>query len=668
MEFAPPLTNLRTQLCVVIADLNTSVEREDAWPEAAEEFLRRMSKLGLHITIVGARPPLKFGSKKTIRFMDRHEVVGMKVLAASRSHRLEFRVLNRKSQAWTRLRAEACVTIGSNGVWPIGYEGWAMPGTLTVNALSRWVQEHKWVPGREFAFVGSTNQAMRWASILLDRGAKGCYIIEPTNELRCWRAHRDRFIAKGGRILLKHELKRVAQSGSNVELFLSNEQGTLIMPADTVVLLPINENALNAPEHWKNGLFYVQRRILPGEEAYDEEYWFERVDWREVYWRVARMFKLVDHAEAEGALRMLRNERRKMLEYRKPGARKDLGYSGKILDRDTIAAVQSSGAVPRSFARAKPVASLECFENIPCRACVDVCPEGAITLGQLLEQPVLIEDKCTGCGACVAICPAGAAVMVKELPVQQKARYFLPDNTAELWKPGRPLNLLNRKGEFLGVGRVVSSASYQDGTHRVLEIESTNVHVWEGRNYRIPKTDFASSDLEPSAQSPNLLKRGWVMINGVRRLCPVDVPITVALWQLGQRRFEDARFCQDGSCQMCEVSLNGKPVLACQTLIYEGQSVTFEKKAPCSPQTLCPCKNVTRSEYSDLVADGVPEKIAREITGVGHGACHGRWCFGSPELASGKDNLRPRFHGYEASPWRDIWPEDITDIDDPDDA
>lgn len=666
MEFAVPLTNLRTQLCIVVADVDPAAERDAAWPEAAEEFLKRVNRLGLHITIIGARPPQKFGSKKTIRFMDRHEVVGLKLLAASKSQRLEFRILNKRTRAWTRLRAEACVTIGSNGVWPVGYDGWATPGTMTIHALARWMTAHKWVPGREFAFLGSTNQAVRWATLLLDRGAKASYIIEPTGELRCWRSHRDRFVAKGGRIFLKHELKRAAAGANNsIELFLNNEQGTLIAPVDTIVLVPLNENALNSPEYWKHGMFYVQRRTLAGEAVTDEEPWFERLDWREVYWRIARIFKLADHGEAEGALKMLRNERRKMLEYRKPGARRDLGYSGKILDRETIASVQSSGAVPRSFARAKPVASLECFENLPCRACVDVCPEGAISLTSLLDQPVLAEDKCTGCGACVAICPAGAAVMVKEAPIQQKARYFLPDDTSELWKPGRPLQLLNRKGEFLGTGRVVSSASYQEGAHRVLEIESTNVHAWEARNFKIPKTDFAPVEHEVDMRSPSLLKRGWVIINGVRRLCPVGVPATVALWQLGQRRFEDARFCQDGSCRMCEVKIDGKAVLACQTPVREGQSISYERKPACGPTTLCPCKQVTREQFNEIIADGAPEAIAREITGLSQGTCHGRWCLNLPEQASatGNDKLRPRFQGYEASPWRDIWPEDITDIE-----
>ncbi|MBI3556760.1 MAG: 4Fe-4S binding protein, partial [Deltaproteobacteria bacterium] len=309
------------------------------------------------------------------------------------------------------------------GVWPRSYDGWTAPGTLTLDALARWVGEQKWVPGREFVFHGSSNQVMRWACTLLDRGAKNCIVVEEGAQLRCWRSHRDRFLAKGGRVLLQHQIQRVEQESANaLAIYLANEQGTLIVKADTIVLAPSNGEVFNSPAEWKSGLFYVQRRASPWDALIDEEQWFERLDWRELYWRVSRMLEVVDYAEAEGALRMLRNERRGLLEYRKPSTRKDLAYSGKILTRDSLSGLQRTPSVPANMATPKPVASLECYENIPCRACADACPENAIDIVRITDLPSLLEDKCTGCGACVAVCPAGAAVMVKELPAQQKAQ------------------------------------------------------------------------------------------------------------------------------------------------------------------------------------------------------------------------------------------------------
>lgn len=675
MEFAAPLTNLRTQLCVVVTGYGPIIDREAVWPEAAEEFLRRMNKLGVQLTIIGPRPPHKFGTKKNMRLLDRHEVVGLKMLAASKSHRLEFRILNSKTHAWTRLRAEACVTIGPHGVWPGHYEGWTQPGTLTLEALSRWVGEQKWIPGREFIFVGSSNRVLRWACLLLDRGVRNCYVVEESDELRCWRTYADRFVSKGGRILRKHEVLRVELEGAGgLAMYLANEQGTLILKSDTVVLAPANEEVFNPAGQWKRGkLFYVQRRSSPWEPVVDEERWFERLDWREMYWRVARALELIDPPEAEGALRSLRAERRKMVAYRKPGLRRELTYSGKILARESLAFVQSSPSVPRSFARPKPVASLECLEDLPCMACVDACPEGAIEKQELVSMPRLLEDLCTGCGKCVAVCPSGAAVMVQELPVQQKARYFLADDSKELWRAGKQLQLLNRKGDVLGTTRVISSVAYEDGAHRVLEVESTNVHLWEARGFRAMPGEYSQVvDAAEQANSPVQLKRSWVTLDGVRRLCPTDVPITVALWQLGRRRFEDALFCHDGGCRLCEVIVDGQPSLACKTLVRDGQDIRLGKSLTQGQKTpLCPCRNVSLEEYGQLLGEGASETIARELTGLGSGTCHGRWCLASCELAAkaadatSDKKLRPAFHGYETSPWRDIWTADVVEPERP---
>lgn len=45
-----------------------------------------------------------------------------------------------------------------------------------------------------------------------------------------------------------------------------------------------------------------------------------------------------------------------------------------------------------------------------CGVCVDVCPNGAISLQNGLAQ--VRDDVCTGCGTCVPPCPAGAIALV----------------------------------------------------------------------------------------------------------------------------------------------------------------------------------------------------------------------------------------------------------------
>lgn len=44
-------------------------------------------------------------------------------------------------------------------------------------------------------------------------------------------------------------------------------------------------------------------------------------------------------------------------------------------------------------------------ECVACGACVDVCPEAAITVDDIA---VIDADKCVECGACVDECPSSA--------------------------------------------------------------------------------------------------------------------------------------------------------------------------------------------------------------------------------------------------------------------
>lgn len=44
-------------------------------------------------------------------------------------------------------------------------------------------------------------------------------------------------------------------------------------------------------------------------------------------------------------------------------------------------------------------------ECVACGACVDVCPQGAITVDNIA---VVDAGKCIDCGACIDECPAGA--------------------------------------------------------------------------------------------------------------------------------------------------------------------------------------------------------------------------------------------------------------------
>ena len=72
-----------------------------------------------------------------------------------------------------------------------------------------------------------------------------------------------------------------------------------------------------------------------------------------------------------------------------------------------------------------PVAILECFQKIPCAPCVKACPQGAITIGEdINEIPTFNADKCIGCGQCIVNCP-GQAIFVVDLTYSEDCACLL---------------------------------------------------------------------------------------------------------------------------------------------------------------------------------------------------------------------------------------------------
>jgi ferredoxin len=64
--------------------------------------------------------------------------------------------------------------------------------------------------------------------------------------------------------------------------------------------------------------------------------------------------------------------------------------------------VGRSSGIPRNIGGILMVAKINKDECVACGACVDVCPEGAITIEDVAVVDV---KKCLDCGACVDECP-----------------------------------------------------------------------------------------------------------------------------------------------------------------------------------------------------------------------------------------------------------------------
>lgn len=661
MDYANPLSTARSQVTLLLQASAAHSGRPGVWPPGVEDFVRRLYKLGIQIAVVGPRWDLKVGTRKHIRFFDRHEAVALKKLVRAKDQYLELRIMSRKLKAWTRLRTDVCVVSGSEGLWPAAMPGWSSPGVLSLQALQRFLGEYQWVPGHRFMILGSTNLNMSWASRLLEKGAE-VHVVEPEAKLQCWRSHRDQVLQKAGKIYEGHSVVKIQNGPWGVTaVYLKNSHGTLVLDVDTVVISTINQETISDGEIGREGLYYIQRKDDLNTDL--ESQWFSKLDWQEAFWKIAKQLGICDHGEASGAVDRLREERKHILNYRKRNSASaiELFFNGKSLSKQSIDIMKATGSVPREPDEKRPLASLECLESTPCQSCVDACPHGAISKPRIIALPQLDANACTGCGLCVAVCPAGAALMVKLSQDGQTMKYYLPDSSADLWKGGEPLQLLNRRGETLVSAKAVAATVYEQGLQRVLEVEGPSYVMWDARAFKkVGKSSGLSDDTGTQQESSFLnIQRGWIQFNGARRLCPVGVPVTVALWQMGYRRFEDALFCRDGSCGLCAVMVNGAPALACQTIVKEGQTLEVEGRSPLNDSD-CLCKSVKSEDVKRLIVDGVSPALAQESTSFGLGVCRGRWCESRCESPLNKSQrLRPRWSGFEHSPWFEIWQGDI---------
>ena len=653
MENANLNNTLKTDICVILEDSTYDVHRDRIWSDGAEEFLRKIHKQGLHLTIIGPRIPYKLGSKKNVRFLDRHDVIGMKELEITKKQKIELRVLSKKSRSWFRVRTEICLVIGTNGIWPTKFDGWTTGGVLTHDAFLKWAYEHEMLPSDRIAFLGSHNKIFRSAIKALKMNAARTFIIEPEARTKCFRSYEDMYESIGGRVLRNHQIQKLELDPTTgmKRIFLKNEKGTMILEVGSLVLGQSNDEHINAPKYWKRGLFYVQRRIHPLDNESDEEVWQDIYDWEEIYWRVSRKLGITDQKKLDSALTHLKQLKRSSYKYRTE--KTALEYSGKVLSRNSLSTIQTSVSTPRDMKKAHPIASLECFESSPCRACADACPESAIEIKALIDQPKVIENLCTGCGACVAACPTSAALMLQETKTVGKAKYVFADPLNRPFQPNSNVQMLSRKGDVLGVGKLIHVQSYENAKNNLITVEATDVFLWDARRISYPQQSERHQEI--------FKKFCWVTLNGVRRMSPVNIPVSIVLWKLGQQRFEDAMLCSNGICGLCDIEINGKNAFACQEIVSDGMNIKFEinisKYEKLNP--VCVCRQVEAKELMGATLEGVSPECMLEKTGLGSGACHGRWCRQSIELAVDSEKLRPTFHGFDQSPWRDLRLKDI---------
>ncbi len=128
----------------------------------------------------------------------------------------------------------------------------------------------------------------------------------------------------------------------------------------------------------------------------------------------------------------------------------------------------------------RPVAMVECIQEIPCNSCALACKLGGIRMENVNDIPKVDYSKCTGCMACAMVCPGQAVFLLKSLG--DRAQLTLPYEFIPMPKADQMVKTLNREGQVLGESRVIRilPPERNDGT-ALVTIEIPQAWIFDAR-------------------------------------------------------------------------------------------------------------------------------------------------------------------------------------------
>ncbi|WP_456366592.1 4Fe-4S binding protein [Thermococcus sp.] len=135
--------------------------------------------------------------------------------------------------------------------------------------------------------------------------------------------------------------------------------------------------------------------------------------------------------------------------------------------------------------RQRPVAVPECPQEIPCTPCREVCPTNAISMPTPNDIPLVDYERCIGCSLCVQVCPGLAFFMIQY--VGDRARITMPHELLPLPERGEKVVPLNRVGEPVGKGRIVTVVPRENtkGDTPIITVEVPIELAWDVRVVKV---------------------------------------------------------------------------------------------------------------------------------------------------------------------------------------
>ncbi|MBC7691604.1 MAG: 4Fe-4S dicluster domain-containing protein [Methylotenera sp.] len=543
-----------------------------------------------------------------------------------------------------RIHARAIVRYSLPPMIPEPFPGCHLEGLIPLNTAKKLKAEGQIQWGPAIVILGTGNRALKFGSELLATGSPEVLCVEShaqwgAKRFEGWEVEKRRFEMAGGRIVEAKPVSLTAKAPMLWELRLQDKQGIRVLEVGRVVVAgPLREYP--GVREYPPGSFLfevVQSALATPDEDYDG--WvFEEERSR---WLAAKIIKALATAdlgsrkeELESIYKRARSRLKRYLRHREEPFLP--AYQGKWISSTDAREIINFSGTPKLEHKHRAVASVECFENISCNLCEKACPENAIHFtrvkGDKVPQlPILTEMDCTACGLCLTACPSATPILMQENESLSTSRLTLSWRGHEPWTVGEYATVLNRKGEPLGSGRVMNLLPGQ-----LVELDVPTHLIWEVRgikrtrgNSAVDKKFITSQSIQGQG-SPKV----EITLNGERRFVREKATLSAALFEAGFSRPEDVLYCKDGSCGLCELTVDGVKKLACQTQTHKGMAIKIENAKP-TPElqkkyegSLCPCLNISAQEVVDRLRQGKlqsPEAVLA-ATHVGEGRCHGQLC------------------------------------------
>lgn len=554
-----------------------------------------------------------------------------------------------------RIQARAIVRWTLPDEMPNLFEGANHPSVLVGSTAMKLRETSAFVWNEPVAILGTGNRALRFAISLLEQGCPEVTVVEThaqwgAKSYAGWEVERRRFEVLGGDFIEATPLSFKKIGSAIGEFRLKDRKGTRLLEVSRIVSFgPFSET--EALKEYPPGslLFEVEQTAQPIREDDPEGWMREEERARSLSARIVKA--LVpdlgsSRDEIESILRRSRTRMKRIDRYLEEPF--EFSFSGKWTSGPVMKAVKHFSGVPKTLQREKLVASIECFETIGCDLCERACPTSAIHFDRLRPRrtgeeplPILDEAACIACGLCLQACPSSTPVLLHD-----------PENRsmgtmAFSWRdqdappmPGEFLSLLNRNGTGLGTGRVLAvkpiahpenSRTEKLFSENIVEVEVPSHLIWEVRGVKRPEVHSSAVDREFMQRNTHdfLPERVEVSWNGDRRFVRNAIPISTAFFENGFQRPNDRLLCEDGSCGLCEVTVDGMKQLACLTNVRKGMAIRSLRDENIADD-LCPCLGIQESDFIERVEQGSLRSVdsAFESTGLGSGRCHGQLCVG----------------------------------------